>query len=229
MTGDPKSDPNENLDPEIAAAMEAAEEAVTTLRGDEASPEDAEADIELEVVEAAPNADQAARIEELERELAAAKDRWLRAVADHENFKKRQKRELEEALNRNLQKTLGDMLPVGDNLDRALEAADPEDQVATGIRMVRSVFDSALARQGIVPINALGTVFDPAVHDALQQVDSPDHAPGVVMQVFERGYMRDGKLFRPARVIVAGPGSTGEPPPATEEDPGDDSADNTEN
>ncbi len=202
MTGPSNPDPNENLDPELRAAMDAAEAAVESVRGEEPEAPAAEAQADEKSAE---------RIAELEREVAATKDRWLRAVADHENYKKRVKRETEEAVNRALQKVLGDVLPVADNLDRALEVADPEDQVATGIKMVRSVFESAMAKQGIQPINALGKVFDPAVHDALQQVDSPDHAPGVVIQVFERGWSREGKLFRPARVIVAGPGSTGAP------------------
>lgn len=213
MTGDPKTDPNDNLDPELAAALNEAEQAVSKVRGD--APEDAEGGDNPDTQAAAAQSEaQQQRIDELERQLATSKDRWLRAVADHENFKKRSKRDTDEAINRALQKVMGDILPVGDNLGRALEAADPGDQVATGIRMVTSVFDSALAKQGITPIVALGEVFDPALHDALQQADSPDHPPGVVIQVFERGYVRGGKLFRPARVIVAGPGSTGEAAPA---------------
>jgi molecular chaperone GrpE len=77
--------------------------------------------------------------------------------------------------------------------------------------MVRGVFVSALGKHGIKPIESVGKPFDPSVHDALQQMDTPDFAPGVVMMEYEKGYRRGDKLLRPARVIVAGPGSTGTP------------------
>lgn len=207
MTGRPKSDSPNVLDDEIANAMAEAEAAVSAVRKDDDAEGD-EAGASAEEVEALN-----ARIEELEREVAASKDRWLRAMADNENAKKRARRETDEAIQRALQKILGDILPVADNLDRAIAAApgDADDKLMEGIRMVQSVFDGALSKQGIINIDATGKPFDPAVHDALQQIDSPDHPPGVVVQVFERGYTREGKLFRPARVIVAGPGSTGEP------------------
>lgn len=218
MTGPSKSD--DNIDKELQDAMKAAEDAVDAVRrepGASSAPPSSHLgdEIEIEADEGPAAAALQGRIDELERDLAAAKDRWLRAMADHENFKKRVKRETEEAVQNALRKVLQDILPVADNLERALQAqTDPEDQVAQGVKMVKNVFDSALLRQGITPLDTVGKPFDPAVHDALQQFDSPDHAPGVIIQEFERGYMRGDKLFRPARVIVAGPGSTGEPPAA---------------
>jgi molecular chaperone GrpE len=115
-----------------------------------------------------------------------------------------------------VQGLLGDFLPVGDNLDRAMSVApsNPDDQIAPllkGIEMVRADFVSALGKHGIKPIESVGKPFDPSVHDALQQMDTPDFAPGVVMMEYEKGYRRGDKLLRPARVIVAGPGSTGTP------------------
>ena len=112
---------------------------------------------------------------------------------------------------------LSDFLPVGDNLERALaampSATDP--QLAKGLEMVRGEFFSALARHGIKPIQSVGTVFDPNLHDALQQVDTPDHPPGTVVMEYEKGYTRGDRLLRAARVIVAGPGSTGQAPDAS--------------
>ena len=210
MTGQPKSDPPEKMDQAIQDAMAAAEAAVSAVRGEDEAVVDVE---EKAVEEEAPESlddetvELKARVEELEQEVASIKDRWLRAVADHENAKKRAKRETQESINRALMKLLSDLLPVGDNLDRALAAANPDDQLAQGVRMVKGVFDNALAKNDILPISTEGEGFDPAVHDALQQVDSPDHAPGEIIQEFERGYTRGGKLLRPARVIVAGPGS----------------------
>jgi len=154
----------------------------------------------------------AAAVVELESELDATKDRWLRAVADLENYKKRVKRETDEAVTRAIQTMLPSFLPTMDNLERALEVAGPDskvDQLVKGIQMVRDEFMSALKRNGIEPVAAVGVPFDPAVHDALQQVDSPDHPPGMVIREFERGYKLGDRLLRPARVIIAGPGSTG--------------------
>jgi molecular chaperone GrpE len=75
--------------------------------------------------------------------------------------------------------------------------------------MVRKEFLAALQRNGIEPVPTVGHPFDPSMHDALQQLDSPDYPPGVVIREFERGYRRGNRLLRPARVIVAGAGSTG--------------------
>jgi molecular chaperone GrpE len=161
-------------------------------------------------------------VETLRDEVAVTKDKWLRAVADLENYKKRVRREMEEQAVRTAQTLLPSFLPVMDNLERALEAAPaavdgaaPENvsdvhQLIAGIELVRKEFLAALARHEIEPIPAVGLPFDPSVHDALQQLDSPDHAPGTVIREFEKGYKMRDRLLRPARVIVAGPGSTGE-------------------
>ncbi|HET6583999.1 MAG TPA: nucleotide exchange factor GrpE [Nannocystaceae bacterium] len=154
----------------------------------------------------------AAAMVELESELDATKDKWLRAVADLENYKKRVKRETEDAVTRAIQSLLPSFLPTVDNLDRALEVASPDskiEQVVKGIQMVRDEFMGALRKHGIEPVESIGVPFDPSVHDALQQVDSPDHPPGMVIREFERGYKLGDRLLRPARVIIAGPGSTG--------------------
>jgi molecular chaperone GrpE len=160
------------------------------------------------------------RLAEAEAEIAALKDKWLRSLADLENYKKRVKRDIDDAVHRAVQGMLGDFLPVGDNLDRAMSVIpnDPnggDERLAPlikGLEMVRADFISALGKHGIKPIESVGKPFDPSVHDALQQMDSPDYAPGVVMIEYEKGYRRADKLLRPARVIVAGPGSTGKAP-----------------
>ncbi|MBX7083897.1 MAG: nucleotide exchange factor GrpE [Nannocystaceae bacterium] len=198
----------DDLHDEINRAMAEAEAAVTGMGGDAADDPAADTATGL-----------AAAVVELETELQATKDRWLRAVADLENFKKRVRREVEEAQTQAVQKLLPSFLPTMDNLERALEVAGPNaslDQLLRGITMVRDEFMNALRKHGIEPVRSIGTVFDPAVHDALQQVDSPDHAPGVVVREFERGYRLGERLLRPARVVIAGPGSTGAPPAGTD-------------
>lgn len=152
------------------------------------------------------------QLQALQEELASTKDRWLRAVADLENYKKRAKRENEEAVQRGVQKLLNDFLPVFDNLNRAQEAAqNVEDSIGEGIAMVKQVFVSALDKNGIVTVPGVGAPFDPAHHDAMQQVPSEEYPPGHVVMVFESGFSRHGRLLRPAKVIVSDESSTGTP------------------
>ncbi len=147
-----------------------------------------------------------------EGEVASLKDRWLRAVAELDNYKKRTRREIDDAVFRARQDLLSSFFPTADNLDRALELAKQHDQLRRGIEMVANEFRNALARFGIEPVPSVGHTFDPAMHEALQQVDSADYPPGVVTLEFERGYRQGDRLLRPARVVIAGPNSTGTDP-----------------
>lgn len=190
----------DDLDAVIQQTMSEAEAAVEGVHSRDDAP----------VGDGAAVADEdlSARVEELTRDNEGLRDKWLRAVADLENYKKRTKRELDDATQRTMQDLLSSFLPVADNLERALEAAgESTDDFVKGVRMVASEFYAALAKHDIVAVEAVGQPFDPAVHDALQQIDSADHAPGTVILEFERGYTRGGRLLRPARVVVAGAGS----------------------
>ena len=150
------------------------------------------------------------QLKKAQADAEVLRDKWLRSLADFDNFRKRTKREIEEAVLRALQGVLEDILPVGDNLERALESAgDREDQLVTGIRMVRHVFLSALEKHGIKPMGKVGAVFDPNFHDALAQVDSAEYPPGVITLVHETGFTRHDKLLRPAKVVVSSAASTG--------------------
>lgn len=152
------------------------------------------------------------RAEIAEAEKAELKDKWLRALAELENYKKRTRREIDDATFRAQQNLLNSFLPTVDNLTRALTLARDNEQLAKGIQMVVTDFMSALARFGVEPIPSVGQVFDPAFHEALQQIDSPDFPPGVVAIEFEKGFRQGDRLLRPARVVIAGPGSTGGAP-----------------
>lgn len=200
-------------DEKLAEVMRAAEQAVDEVRNsrdgfiDESIDEDA---IDIDDGEQLD-----AKLAEAEAEAAALKDKWLRSVAELDNYKKRVKRDIDDAVHRAVQGLLGDFLSVGDNLERALsvvptEADEKLAPLTKGLEMVRQEFFSALRKHGIEPVESVGHVFDPSVHDALQQMSSPEYAPGVVMLEYEKGYRRGDKLLRPARVIVAGPDSTGQ-------------------
>lgn len=208
-------DPARGDDPmsaEIERTMAEAEAAVSAMDHDDS---DDDASDEGETV------DFDAILAAKDEEVAALKDKWLRAVADHENYKKRVKRDIDDAVSRKTQSLLTNFLPTVDNLDRALEIAEPVvgqvpkevasniEQVVKGLRMVRDEFLGGLKKHGIEPVPSVGVPFDPSMHDALQQIDSPDHAPGVVIREFEKGYKLGDRLMRPARVIIAGAGSGG--------------------
>lgn len=130
-------------------------------------------------------------------------DKYLRAIADLDNMRKRVKREVEDAKFDVKQKVLKEMLPVVDNLERALEHVGKEaSPLAEGVQLVLRQFQTAFERLDVTPIEAAGQRFDPNLHDAISQEES-DAAPGTIVQVLQRGYRADDRLLRPALVIVA--------------------------
>jgi molecular chaperone GrpE len=135
------------------------------------------------------------------------KDRWLRAEAELQNFRRRSQRDLEEALRFAEERVLLEMVSVLDDLERALETAreaGAPDPWVQGVQLVASRMIDYLARQRVVPMNPLGHPFDPEFHEALLEVDPPeDMAPGAVVQVVRKGYQRDQRALRAARVVVA--------------------------
>jgi molecular chaperone GrpE len=156
---------------------------------------------------------QAAALEEALRTRDALADSLLRLRADFDNFRKRAARELIEARDRAQGELLGDLLPVLDNLERALDAAEHHDEgkVLGGVRMTRDMFVDLLRRSGVEEIETVGAHFDPRVHDAMLMQPS-DGEEGIVTAVLERGYRQGDRILRPARVAVSsGPGDSGKP------------------
>jgi molecular chaperone GrpE len=152
-------------------------------------------------------------LQELEAKVAAAEkekkenwDRYLRTAADLENLRKRQKRELEDAKFEAKNRILKEMLPVVDNLERAIEhasAASGTNPIIEGVQLVLRQFTTAFERLDVVPIDAQGQPFDPNLHEAISQQESDTAAPGTVVQVLQRGYRSGDRLLRPALVVVA--------------------------
>jgi molecular chaperone GrpE len=149
-------------------------------------------------------AEQPTELEELAAERDRLKDQLLRTSADFENFRKRSKRDVEDADRRAREETLKEFLPVIDNLERAAAAAEQEEgPVAEGVRMVLRQFEEVCERLGLERIEAVGQRFDPNVHDAVQQQESAEHAPGTVVAEVVPGYRLKGRLLRAAMVVVA--------------------------
>jgi molecular chaperone GrpE len=147
-----------------------------------------------------------AGIDALRAQLAEANDRVLRAQAELENFRKRSRREFEEAQRYREIDLLRDLLPVLDNVLRAVEAADRTTDVESlrsGFRMTAQQIEKVLSGHGCLTIDTDGTAFDPTVHDAILQQDAAGVAPGTVVGTASRGYRLHDRVVRPAQVIVA--------------------------
>jgi molecular chaperone GrpE len=152
------------------------------------------------------------RIKHLEEELARKEaeaasnwDKFVRERADLENYRKRSQREKEDLLKYGNEALLLEILPVIDNMERALTHVDEESMAAVveGIELTLSMLLAAIKKFGVTPIEAKGKMFDPAYHQAMTQAESADHAPNTVVDEFQKGYMLNDRLLRPAMVSVA--------------------------
>ncbi len=148
----------------------------------------------------------------LEEQLAAKEkearenwDRFLRERADLENYRKRVGREKEELLNYGNKSLLEEILPAIDSLERALAHAPEDGQgaVVEGIRMTHAMLLAALKKFNVTPIEAVGTPFDSAYHQAMAQVPTDQYEPNTVVEEYQKGYMLKERLLRPAMVTVA--------------------------
>lgn len=140
---------------------------------------------------------------ETQKKLEDVHDRWVRAVADLENYRKRAQKEREDVQKFGVEKLVKDLLPVVDNLDRALAAAAADDPLTAGVKLVLASFEQALGRHGVKGFSAMGQPFDPARHEALLNVPTADAAPGTVVVEHARGFTLHDRLVRPAMVGVA--------------------------
>jgi molecular chaperone GrpE len=204
----PTGDDHENDTPTTAAA-EAAEAPAAGCAQPEPPPPD-------------PLAEAHAKIEALEQGNAEIKDRLLRVAADFDNFKKRSRKELGEAADRGREALLREILPVLDNLERAIahaEGAEATGGLIEGVRLVLRQLLTALEKFEVRPFTALGEAFDPQYHAAIQQVES-DQPAGMVVEEYQKGYTLGQRLLRPALVAVARPPQPPAPPP---EEPAPDS------
>lgn len=147
------------------------------------------------------------------------KEQLLRTLADFDNYRKRTHREKQDEYRRGKEDVLRDLLPVFDNLERASSSARPDADVAAiakGVQMVIKLFEDTITRIGAKRVVAVGTPFDPNVHEAIAQVES-EHAAGTVAQELVAGYQLGDRLLRPAMVAVS-KGPAAAPPPAPEGD-----------
>lgn len=148
----------------------------------------------------------------LREERDKLRDQLLRTAADFDNFRKRTRKDLEDAERRGKEEVIREVLPVLDNLERALGAsaalsadagAAEVKAIMDGVKMVLKLFEDQATRMGLSKVKTVGERFDPALHDAIQQVETDEQPAGTVMQEIVAGYRLGDKLVRPAMVVVA--------------------------
>ena len=179
---------------EAVVDVEQADGAVTEVAAEADSDNEADLDGESE----APV--------DLEAELEAAKDAALRAQADAMNVQRRADQEIEKARKFALERFCGDLLSVVDNLERALESSGDEQgsaALAEGVELTRKGFMDVLAKYGVETVDPQGEPFNPETAQAMSMVEQPDVEPNSVVAVMQRGYLLNGRLLRPAMVMVS--------------------------
>lgn len=177
------------------------------------TPKENAADQETGTAEASPQESPLEKVKQLEDALAAKEveaagnwDKFLRERADLENYRKRVQREKEEMLKYGNESLILEFLPAIDNLERALEHSGEESMSAVleGVKLTLTMLQSALKKYGVAPVESKqGTPFDPAFHQAMNQVETADQEPNTVVSEFQKGYLLNDRLLRPAMVSVA--------------------------
>lgn len=194
---------------------------------EETGAEGASVEVETEAADVAALEERIAELEkELERtgdEARDAGDRALRTLAEFDNYRKRSRREQEEAMGTGAANVLRDVIQLADDLDRALEhaGADVPADFLDGIKLVRRGVGDLLDRHGVAKIQAAGAAFDPRIHEAISSIPAAEGAePNTVAHEVQPGYVQGERVLRPARVVVT---RAVEPAPAAEADsaPGD--------
>ena len=144
--------------------------------------------------------------EKLKAEAAAAKDQLLRAQAEMQNVRRRAEQDVEKAHKYALDRFAGDIVTVADNLERALTTIDRDDDkqkpVAEGIELTLKSLLDTLQKYGVKQLNPMGEPFNPQEQEAIAMVPNPAMEPNSVMDVMQKGYALNGRIIRPARVVV---------------------------
>jgi molecular chaperone GrpE len=143
------------------------------------------------------------KLEETEKEAAANYDKYLRAIADLENYKKRAVKEKADIIKFGKEDIIRDILPFMDSIDRALEHDNGDIQAfKDGVALIQDQLLCCLKKHGVEKIEAAGQDFDPNFHEALMQMESDQHEDNKVVSEMEKGYLLNGRLLRPSRVCV---------------------------
>ena len=194
---DPKQPENEVQDEQTAnpeAQLETAEEVAAAEAADAGAEGDSEVSLDDE-------------LSQLQEDLLAARDAALRAQADAHNVKRRAEQDVEKARKFALERFASDLLPVVDNLERALEAASGDDEaikpIAEGVELTLKSFIDVLGKNKVDVVDPQGEPFDPNLHQAITMIENKEVEPNTVTAVMQKGYSLNGRLIRPAMVMVS--------------------------
>lgn len=147
------------------------------------------------------------QIEQLTQALATAKEDAIRAAAEAQNARRRAQQDVEKAHKFALEKFVNDMLPVADNLERAVESSKADGvemaTVVEGVELTLKTLIDGLKKHSVEAVNPEGEPFDPQLHQAMSMIEQPDVEPNTVLNVFQQGYTLNGRLVRPAMVVVS--------------------------
>jgi molecular chaperone GrpE len=163
--------------------------------------------IDQETIDQLLTEQQSGETEALLQQVTDANDQVLRIQAEMQNVRRRAERDVENAHKYALDKFTADLLPVVDNLERALGTINADDEtqkaVATGVELTLKSFLDVLARFNIAVVDPAGQPFDADLHQAVSMVPNPNSEPNTVIDVFQKGYTLNGRLVRPAMVVVS--------------------------
>lgn len=197
------SDQDSNPAESEAKAAQEAEDAA--LENGEQVAGEAPVDGELLEPEGEPSLEEL--VSTLQDDVLTARDAALRAQADAQNVKRRSEQDVEKARKFALERFSGDLLPVVDNLERSLEAASGGDElsksISEGVELTLKSLNDLLTKYNIEAIDPEGEPFDPQLHQAMTMLENPDMEPNTVMGVMQKGYTLNGRLLRPAMVMVS--------------------------
>jgi molecular chaperone GrpE len=185
------TDENRNEHEELNEALEAAKEEAQAAEGEAGDKETSE-------------------VEALQAQVQEFQEQMLRSQAEMQNVRRRAEIDVEKAHKFALEKFVKELLPVADSLEKAVESTEGHDEsgelvasIREGVEMTLSLFMSSLKKFNVEQINPVGEPFDPQHHEAMSMVPAPDAEPNSVVAVVQKGYLLNGRVVRPAMVVVA--------------------------
>lgn len=172
---------------------------------DEISHESTTQEVKEEAVKEEDITEKGSAEDKLKAELDEEKNKYIRLLAEYDNFRKRSAKEKLESFGDATAKAISDILPVYDNFERALQSESSDENFKKGVEMIFNNFTETLKKIGVEAIDPIGQEFDPNVAQAINQVEDENYGENTVCQVFQKGYKIGDKIIRYAMVVVANP------------------------